>query len=296
MPIAPLGPSKHTQLNIMEMKVQSHSANSIPGSSCSFHSDHSSFKPLDVSQKGTGEEVEDDAVALEGSKKKKKKKKKKSKKSKKASNLADNIPSFDPEQKSPPGTPILTTTSTIPISPPFSSLSQRNSPRSPAHMPSSDSWPSTLDGPGEPFISLHSRQTTIQVGTAYSKGRLDRPEVSTIMDKVSDVFSNLKRKDKEVEKPPSRADKAAYFATLPKRSNKLMHQLLNTSEGGTLGKAPIKWDKFVQASQLLQAGDANAIFTTHRLVLRLCKTWVSNMCPVLPDPVYALILPSQMIR
>jgi len=91
-----------------------------------------------------------------------------------------------------------------------------------------------------------------QSGHSYSKDLevkekiKSRPAHSTIFEKVSGAFSKLKRRDKQVEEPPSRADKAAWFANLPKRSNKLMHQLLNTSESDTLGKAPMKWDKFVQ--------------------------------------------------
>lgn len=105
-------------------------------------------------------------------------------------------------------------------------------------------------------LVLPVEQTVAQSGHSYAKDMggpkekiKSRPAGSSFLvdakEKISGAFSKFTRKDKQVEQPPTRADKAAWFASLPKKSNKLMHQLLNTSESDTLGKAPMKWDKFV---------------------------------------------------
>ncbi|KAF7980729.1 hypothetical protein HWV62_36739 [Athelia sp. TMB] len=210
-----------------------------------------------ASKKATVEEVEDEDAAPDGGKKKKKKKKSKKKK---GGSLADDLASLGlDEQVSPPTSPILANTPSAPSSPPASPPSKKQAPRSPsshARLPSFGSSTTTLTGPGASSISLPIGQTVAQSGHSYSKEIevkekvKSRPAHGTMLsgftERVSGVFSKFKRKDKHEEEPPSRADKAAWFANLPKRSNKLMHQLLNTSESDTLGKAPMKWDKFLQ--------------------------------------------------
>ena len=197
-------------------------------------------------QKVTMEEVEDeDAPTRVGKKKKKKPKKKK----KKAAADGDSIIA-----ESPPISPVRSLEFAPSQEAPPSPTATKSLPR-----------PSTANS-STPTLSAQMStislgQTTVQSGHSYVKD-LDAPKTKVksradhasifnnkeTTEKKGGFFSKFRRKDQGPpdDPPPKKGGKYSWFAHLNKKSNKLMHQLLNTTEDDTHGQAPMKWDHFVQ--------------------------------------------------
>jgi len=63
--------------------------------------------------------------------------------------------------------------------------------------------------------------------------------------KVS-MFSKIMGRGKAEEEEPKKGSKRNWFSRLGKKSKRLMHQLLNTSEDDTKGVTPMKWEDFLR--------------------------------------------------
>lgn len=200
------------------------------------------------------EEVEDEDAPTQvvGKKKKKKPKKKKKKATIDGDSIIPESPPISPA-KSPEPTPIRVAPSS-PTPLPKKVPATKPPPLSPTAKTTSVAQTST--------ISLG--QTAVQSGHSYVKD-LDAPKTKVksrgdhasnknfgnskeSTEKKSGFFSKFRRKDQgpSDEPPPEKSSKNKWFAHLNKKSNKLMHQLLNTTEDEKQGQASMKWDHFVQ--------------------------------------------------
>jgi hypothetical protein len=215
------------------------------------------------SQKATVEEVEDeDAVPGAG----KKKKKKKPKKKKKVTTQEDEAPPV-PEPASPPPTRVKTPPPP-PSPPPVSSPKQ--SPRKPTSVPKSPpgrspslktSSSTTLPNMSTASLPFPLEQTSAQSAHSYVKdidgpkakvkSRSDHASIfsaTSEKEKKRGFFSKFSRKDKPANDQDKKGDKGSWFSNLSKRTDKLMHQLLNTKENETKGLASMKWENFVKVT------------------------------------------------
>jgi hypothetical protein len=208
------------------------------------------------------EEVEDEDAVPDAGKKKKKKKPKKKKKSAQPEVPASEVTAPISPPVSPPPTPVKASPPPPPVSPiklsPKKQPPRQESPsvRSPSLGTSSTTTLPNLSTTSLPFP--HG-QTSAQSARSYLKD-LDGPKekVKSRSDHASifsstgekekkgGFFSKFSRKDKPVNDQEKKGDKRSWFAKLPKRTERLMHQLLNTSEDDKRGLASMKWEHFVK--------------------------------------------------
>jgi len=100
---------------------------------------------------------------------------------------------------------------------------------------SARSYVKDIDGP-KAKVKSRSDQASIFSATSGNE-----------KEKKSGFFSKFSRKDKPAEdQQEKKGDLRSWFSKLSKKRNKLMHQLLNTSENETKGLASMKWDHFAQ--------------------------------------------------
>jgi hypothetical protein len=213
------------------------------------------------SQKATVEEVEDeDAIPNAGKKKKKKKPKKKKKAEDAASPVAESVsPPPTPVKAHPPPPPPVSPTRPSP-------QKQPPAPKSPpARSPSfRTASTTTLPNMSTTTLPFPLEQTSAQSARSYVKdidgpkakvkSRSDQASIFSATsgnekEKKSGFFSKFSRKDKPAEdQQEKKGDLRSWFSKLSKKRNKLMHQLLNTSENETKGLASMKWDHFAQVT------------------------------------------------
>ncbi|KAF5380464.1 hypothetical protein D9615_004625 [Tricholomella constricta] len=205
------------------------------------------LKPITKSYKATVEDLEDeDEVQAKKRKKKKPKKKKKPTASVETQEaVAVDVPQSPAVSSSPPpaaGAP------TPPTSLP--ALADKVAPPS---LKTSASYGSTASLPLFTETVAQSARSYIQAENldAQKSKVKSRPSHATVFtDKpakrgfFSKLMSRAKGDDTEAE--PQKDAKHSWFSKLSKRSNSLMHQLLNTAEDEMQGIAPMKWDNFVK--------------------------------------------------
>jgi hypothetical protein len=113
--------------------------------------------------------------------------------------------------------------------------------------------------------SAHSYVKDIDGPKAKVKSRSDHASIfsatsGTEKEKKSGFFSKFSRKDKPADdQQEKKGDMHSWFLKLSKRTNKLMHQLLNTSENDTQGLASMKWDHFVKVNLCFRKLDRQLI-------------------------------------
>ena len=198
--------------------------------------------PPPKSQKATVEDVEDEDVAAARKKKKKKRKRKKTETS-----------GSPPPQLAQSIKPMSAQTLTAPVlaSPtkPSSSIPS-TSPTLPAYMSTTSLVPSPEP---ETAQSAHSYLQSLSI--SEKKKVKSRPDHASLFSQretgEKGFFSGLslmkRGKDKESAMKEARQ---SWFSKLSKKTETLMHQLMNTSENDKHG-APMKWESFVKVIGVL---------------------------------------------
>ena len=199
--------------------------------------------PPPKSQKATIEDVEDEEVTAA-----KKKKKKKKKKSKKKRPEAPEVPSPEPMQSTKP---MSAQTSTAPpaLAPSTKAPSVTSSanPTLPAYMSTTSLVPSTETAKAQ---SAHSYLQSLGISDKNKvKTRPDHASLFSQPDTKKGLLSGLsfkKGKEKETEMKEARQ---SWFSKLSKKTETLMHQLMNTSENEKTG-ASMKWESFLKVTSV----------------------------------------------
>ncbi|CAA7261735.1 unnamed protein product [Cyclocybe aegerita] len=194
------------------------------------------------SQRATVEDVDDDDdVASVASKKKKKKKSKKKK-----SATGDGVPS----SPTPSVQSFTSVSTTAPAAPAKNAAAPVSSPKKAAPAVSAPSYASST-------TSLPLGQTTAQSAHSYlqqlniksEKKVKSRPDHSSLFSNPEEEKKGFFSKFSSQKKDKGDDDKAAkqsWFSKLGKKTTGLMHQLLQTSEDQTDGRAPMKWEQFLK--------------------------------------------------
>jgi len=96
--------------------------------------------------------------------------------------------------------------------------------------------------------SAHSYLKEHEGPKAKVKSRPDHASIFSEKEKKTGFFSKFTRKDQPSDDKDNakKGSKQSWFSKLSKKTNKLMHQLLNTTEDETKGQASMKWDHFVK--------------------------------------------------
>jgi hypothetical protein len=101
--------------------------------------------------------------------------------------------------------------------------------------------------------SAHSYVKDLDAPKAKVKSRSDHASLfssTSDKEKKSSFFSKFSRKDKPVDNQEKKGDKRSWFSNLSKRTDKLMHQLLNTPQSDKQGLGSMKWEQFVKVTSV----------------------------------------------
>ena len=214
--------------------------------------------PPSTSRKATVEDAEDEDVPVV----KKQKKKKKSKK-KKTETSGVVLPSESAQSTKPTLAQTATAPTALATSAKPSSMVSSTSSTLPAHM-------STISlVSGKEAVTAQSARSYLQnLGLSDKKKVKSRPDHASLFSQQDTekkgFFSGLsltKGKDKESSMKEARQ---SWFSKLSKKTETLMHQLMDTSENNKTG-APMKWESFVKVIGVFFGCSSTAadFFTDH---------------------------------